>query len=412
MHMISARPAAASIRVLTAIAFLAGLSIPISTAMQNVSIGLFVVAVLGIASTRQRIGAALREPFVLGCLVFYGVLVAGAFWAPSTHEALSMLGKMRPYLLVPLMFAGCTFLPVRQGVLFGFGAGTLLSVIVSIATALLHHPILFGVPGDYGVFRTHTYHDTFASLLILGIAVFALTGRIAPRYRWLAAFALIACLVDVFLLVAGRSAQGAMLAALCCMLVLWNPRKGLIGIAALAVLATALVMSIPMLKTEIAHVQYDVAQAQKGVLHYADGRENSVGMRMYFWRNALAVVRQAPVLGHGTGSYHTIIAEDHGAAGGSNPHCDYLWFAVEVGIVGVLASLLMLASGLVQAARLAPPERWAVVLLIVTYAVTALANSYFTDNISGSAFILLAAAMMAGSWFEPLSDTTFATRSS
>lgn len=412
MRLIPAQSADVSIRVLTAIAVLAGFAIPVSTALQNISIALFVVAVLLIPSTRQRIGAALREPFPLGCLVFYGVLVAGAFWAPSTHDAFSMLGKMRPYLLAPLLFAGCAFLPVRQGVLAGFGAGTLLSVIVSIATALLRHPIMNGVAGDYGVFRTHTYHDTFASLVILAIVAFGLRGRIVPRHRWVAAIMLLACLVDVFLFVAGRSAQGALLVALCGMLVLWNVRKGLAGIVALAALAAALFMSSHMLKSEVMRAEYDVEQAQKGVLHYADGRENSVGMRMYFWRNAIAVVKEAPVLGHGTGSYHTVISEDHGAEGGSNPHCDYLWFAVEVGIVGVLASLLMLASGLAQASKLAPPEQWVAILLIVTYAVTALANSYFTDNISGSAFILLAAAMMAGPWFDPLSETTHATRPS
>ena len=410
VYMTSARPADTQIRVLTAIAFLAGLSIPISTAVQNISIGLFVVAVLLIPSTRQRIGAALREPFPLGCLVFYGVLVAGAFWAPSAHAALSMLGKMRPYLLVPLIFAGCTFLPVRQGVLVGFGAGTLLSVIVSIATALLRHPILSGVAGDYSVFRTHTYHDTFASLLILTIVAFGLRGRIAPRYRWITAIVLLVCLLDVLLLVAGRSAQGALLAALCCLFMLWNIRKGLAGILALAALAVVLLMSSPMLKSEVMRVQYDLTQAQQGVLHYADGRDNSVGLRLYFWRNALAMVKEAPVLGHGTGSYPTVIFKSQGAAGGENPHCDYLWFAVEVGIVGVLALLLMLASGLAQASKLAPPERWVSNLLIVTYAVTALANSYFTDNISGSGFIVLAAAMMGGSWFEPVSDTTHSAR--
>jgi O-antigen ligase len=412
MHTTSTQPADVSIRVLTAIAALAGFAIPVSTALQNISIALFGVAVLLIPATRQRIAAALREPFPLGCLVFYGVLVAGMFWAPSTSLGFSMLGKMRPYLLVPLFFAGCTFLPVRQGVLAGFGAGTLLSVILSIGAALLHHPIMAGVVGDYGTFRTHTYHDTFAGFVILAIAAFALRGRIAPRYRAIAAVAFLACLVDVFLFVAGRSAQGVLLAALCGLFVLWNVRKGLIGIAVLAVLAVALFMSSHMLRSEIARVQHDVQEAQKGVLVYADGRDNSVGKRMYFWRNALAVVKEAPVFGHGTGSYHTIISEDHGAEGGSNPHCDYLWFAVEIGIVGVLAALWMLIGGVVQASRLAPPESWIAILLVGTYAATSLANSYFTDNITGSGFIVLAAATMTGPWFAQPSDTTRATKQS
>ncbi|RKP56498.1 O-antigen ligase family protein [Pararobbsia silviterrae] len=409
--MTSARSTDASIRVLATIAVLAGFSIPVSTALQNISSALLVVAILLIPAARRQIGTALRQPFSIGCLVFYAVFVLGVLWAPSTHAAIGMLVKLRPYLLVPVIFAGCMLLPVRQGVLLGFGVGTLLSVVVSIITALLHHPVLYGMPGDYQVFRTHTYHDSFASILILSIAAFWLKGAIAPRYRKLTALVLAACVVDVFLFVAGRTAQGALLAALCCLLLLWDVRKGIVGMLVLVVLGAVFFSSSNMLKSEVTRAQYDLQQAQKGVLR-SGNYENSLGLRLFFWRNAMAVVEQKPVLGHGTGSYQAVIFEDQGAQGGRNPHCDYLWIAVETGVVGVLATLAMLICGLVQASRLASPERWAATLLVVTFALTALLNSYFTDNITGTGFILLAAAMFAGRWFEPRSDATRGLRQS
>jgi len=394
-----------SVRILTAIAVLAGLSIPTSTALQNVSFGLLVVAVMLCGPARAQIGAVLREPFVRGCLVFYAVFVVGVLWAPSMHAAWLMLVKLRPYLFTPVIFAGCMLACVRRGLLTGFGIGALLSAVISLVSAALHHPVMHGLPGDYAVFRTHTYHNSFLSFVILAIAAFWLRGRIAGRYRWLAAVVLAVCAVDAFLFVSGRSAQGVLLATLCALFLLWDVRKGLLGLCVLAVVAIALYSSSHLLKQEVARAQYDLQESHKGLLVEPNGRENSVGLRLYFWRNALAVIRHDPYFGHGTGSYRATILARDGSQGGANPHDDYLWVAVELGAAGVLAMLVMLWGCFAQACKLAAPERWISWLVIASYAMTSLLNSYFTDNITGTGFVLLTAAMLAGPWFNSSPST-------
>lgn len=323
-----------------------------------------------------------------------------------------MLVKLRPYLFAPLIFAGCMLAAVRSGVLVGFCIGVLLSVAISLVSAALHHPVLRGTPGDYAVFRTHTYHNSFVSFLILSIAAYWLRGRIAARYRWLAALVLVLCLVDVFLLVSGRSAQGVLLIALCVLFLLWDLRKGVFGLCLVVVASIALYFGSHFIKQEVEKAQYDLQELRKGVLVYPDGRENSLGLRLYFWRNALGVVREHPFLGHGTGSYRATIFAREGSEGGSNPHDDYLWVAVELGAAGVLAMLAMLRGCIAQARKLDAPESWIALVLIASYAMTALFNSYFTDNITGTGFVLLAAAMLGGRPFGLSPATFFSKRQS
>lgn len=381
-------------------AVLAGFSIPVSTALLNISFGFLVLSILLTPATRSQIGHALRQPFVMGCLAFYLAFALGMLWTPVPFAAsFGMLVKMRAYLLVPVVFAGCLLIGVRRGLLLGFAAGTLLSVVLSIASGFLKHPILMGAPGDYAVFRTHTYHNTFICFLMCGIAAFGLAGRIPPRYRMLAVVVLVLCVVDVFFLVSGRTAQGVLAMLLAALLLLWNIRKGVLGLVGLALIGSLLYLSSGMLKQEVQHIQYDIAQRKQGVLETGN-YENSLGLRLYFWHNAAALVEEAPLIGHGTGSYQHEILDSYGKLGGQNPHNDYLWTTVELGLLGLVAMLAMLGTGAVQAMRLNPPERWAALLLLSGYVLSSLLNSFFTDNITGSAFALLTCAALAGRWFD------------
>jgi O-antigen ligase len=381
-------------------AFLAGLAIPVSTAMQNISAACLILFAIFSPEIRQHIGHALRQPVIQACLLMYSLFVLGVFWTNvPIQDAFAMLLKMRAYLLAPLFFAVFTLPQCRSYFLGGFGAGAALTLILSVGSGLSMMPIIQGHPGDYAVFRTHTYHSTFVSFLACGLAAYWMAGRLARQWRWPAAITIALCIFDVFFLVKGRTAQVLLLLLLALLVVLWQGKKGVI----LAMVAAA-VMG-PLLYLGSASLRSGMTTAQAEVKSFDQGNvDTSVGLRLFFHKVAKDLIKEAPILGHGTGSYaknYLLHAGDSKARRAyANPHNDYLWLGVELGIVGMLLLVLVLLATIKQAWRSTSAERWLGLVLVCSYGISTLANSFFTDNITGLAYVLLACALLAGPGFQ------------
>lgn len=391
-------------------AFLAGFAVPISTAAENITVGLMVLAFLLTPALWRELPRVVRQPFVLGCLSLYAVLLFGSVYSSvGLGGASSMLLKMREYLLVPLLFAVCLHLPARRALLIGFAAGTLLSVLVSTGMAIVGmdavqafndwcgRRVLQAVPGrwDWEAFRSHTFHNLFASLLMLTLFIMHLTGAMPKKWRPWSWAVMAICLVDIMFLVQGRTVQGLLLLLVGLVLVMWNRRIG--WILALC----ALLVVPPVLYLGASGIRHGIARFERDMDLYRQGQvDTSVGLRLDFYKNSLALVKEKPLLGHGTGSfaaeYRRLTGYTEGNVATKNPHNDYLWMGVELGALGIVALLGLLGATLVQARRQARPERWTVIVLTISMALSTLANSLFTDNVSRIGFILLACALLAG----------------
>lgn len=160
----------------------------------------------------------------------------------------------------------------------------------------------------------------------------------------------------------------------------------------------------PILYMGLDNIRANVARVGSDVNAYQQGQaETSVGLRLEFHRNALKLIEEAPMFGHGTGSFAgeykrlTGFADSSRAA--NNPHNDYLWMGVELGLVGVVALLWLITATILAARRCAPAERWMLFILVGSMAIATLGNSFFTDHTTRNAFLLLACALLAGESF-------------
>lgn len=394
-------------------AFLVGFSIPVSTALENISVGLLFLAFLTVPRLWPEVLRALRQPFVLMCLMLYGVLLFGVTYSSAEwKDAVQMLSRMREYLLVPLFFVLCLHVPVRRAVLIGFAAGALLSVLVSVTSALagadalivfnafFGHPVLHAVPqeNDWTSFRTHIAHNLFASLLVLGLLVMQLTGVLRAKWRPWAWVVMAVCVIDILFLVKGRTTQFSLLFLIGLILFIWNRRVGLVlALCGLLLVPPVAYMSSSAIRDGIAKIENNLNQYQQGNV------DTSVGLRLDFYKNSLALIQEKPLLGHGTGSfteeYRRLTGYKSGNMATSNPHNDYLWMGVEQGIIGILALLGVIGGVLIHARRRARTEHWMAIALVSTMAIGSLANSFFTDNASRVCFIMLACALLAGETF-------------
>lgn len=399
-------------RVLTASAAFAGLAIATSTAAQNISSLILLLCWLGMAPLRAAIGSALRTPLVRACLAFYLLLLLGALWAEvDWNSRLQMLTRMRGYLLAPVFVACLMHRSARAGLIGGFFAGVTLSVAVSLGLALTGLSIMEATPGNYPSFRTHTEHNLFIAWVAIGLLSALLWGQIQERRLRVAAVLIIALLVfDAFFLVRGRTAQVLLLLMIALVLTRrWGMRAALPMLLGTAVLLPALYFTSPVIRNGAALMLSNLEELSQG-----QSGENSLGLRIEFAQNTLKIIEQAPILGHGTGSFRAnyqsltgFTKAANGPHASHNPHNDYLWLWSEVGLLGPLGLLAVLAAFVISTRRLSKPQQVTAEAIALSMLIGTLGNSFFTDNVSGLGFIVVAYTLAAGAWcLSPRSEGT------
>ncbi len=381
-------------------AFLAGVGIPVSLALENIAAGLLVLAALLTPALWRQLPAICRKPFVLACLVFYGLFVLGSLWSPEPLERIVwMLTKLRAYLCAPLIFAVFLLLPARRAFFWGQTLGILASLVLSFVMAAIGKPFWQGVQGDWAVFHSHTFHNYYLTLLAFGSLVLLVSGDLKGRWKLAAWTVIVLSTINVLFFVHGRTGQATFLILLALIPVLWRWKIG-IGVALLGFLVI-----LPSLYFASSSLRAGVTKARVEISQFIENprQGTSVGVRLNYYRTAMQLVAEKPFFGHGTGSviseYRKLAQQDQSIVATSNPHNDYLWLAVELGVAGVLALLGMMIALIVQARHSARPEKWMCIGFALSMAISTLANSFFMDNITGLGFILTSCALLAGNSF-------------
>ena len=180
---------------------------------------------------------------------------------------------------------------------------------------------------------------------------------------------------------------------------LWNFKKGIIASIVIVLITAMALYTSPALKMGVDRYDSDVH-------NYATGNaDSSYGARLEFHKNALALIKAKPILGYGTGSFHYEYQKYTGFTGDRatrHPHNDFYWIWIELGISGLLAIIAIILSGIYYGWKLRTPEGKFAVIVSISYAICALQGGAYTDNISGSAFMILMAIFLSGSTFASL----------
>ena len=377
-------------------AALAGFAIPISTAAQNIGGGLLLIAFLLNPRALQFNKQILFQPFAIAGLLLATALVLGTLWTSvSQSEAWGFILKMRAYYLIPVFLCLFCGTKVRNALLIGFACGALLSVSAAFVSYLFEYPMRVGVHGDWAVFRTHTYHNYFAGLLAVGVLAGLLHGKFLGWHKWLAWCVFAFVTHNILFVVPGRTGQIIFLMMLGFLLVLWRWRVGLM-LGLVIVLTTALIL--PQYSSA---VKLGVAKAQTDMQEYSKGNtDTSIGLRLIWLKDTQQMILAKPWIGYGTGSFKQEYSNYSGVTTGlratSNPHNDYIWLSIELGIMGGVLLLGLLGAAAWQGRHLQRPWRFTLFAMLVGMGVSTLANSFFTDNITGLAFVLLTCALLNG----------------
>ncbi|TFV28571.1 O-antigen ligase domain-containing protein [Bradyrhizobium frederickii] len=125
----------------------------------------------------------------------------------------------------------------------------------------------------------------------------------------------------------------------------------------------------------------------------ASNERTSTGLRLEYWRKSLEFIREAPLLGHGTGSVQMLF--DRAARGQtglaaetiSNPHNQTLSAAVQWGLIGcvILYAMWICHVSLFRGPGFYP---WLGFIVVVQNIVSSLFNSHLFDFVPGWIYVI------------------------
>ena len=215
----------------------------------------------------------------------------------------------------------------------------------------------------------------------------------SERKRWpgvLACAAIVlAMLANIFYFSTGRTALVTIFVLFVLLALKIRDAKTIAKLlAALIVLGIIAWMSSPYLRERTEGLQTEAQIYEK------TNERNSTGERLEFWKKSAEFIRQAPVIGHGTGSIRTVFekaaAGQTGAAGvaAANPHNQTLAVGIQLGAVGIAVLWAMWIAHLLLFRRNNNLAAWIGLVIVVQNMTGSLFNSHLFDFVQGWVYVV------------------------
>ena len=327
-------------------------------------------------------------PVVLWLLGVFGMLWADVSWP----DRFAGLGSFHRLLMIPLLLAQFRRSENGRWVLYGFLASAVALLLASWALVFglvswqtNHHLDHFGV----------AVHDVIAQSTIFLICLFALIwpiGELLLNRNWRLAIGLagLAALFLANLVFVAISRADVVVIPVLIVVLGWRGfgfKGAILACIAAGILAAGAWLGSPYLRGRLQQAVDDVQIYRTTHVH------NDIGDHFEFLKKSIAFVREAPVIGHGTGSIpdlfrRSTIGQTGAAAVVSvNPHNQILAVATQLGLVGATVLLGMwLAHYLLF--RATDLTAWIGTVVVVENVVSSLSSSHLFDFVHGWLYVL------------------------
>lgn len=377
-------------------------SVPLGSALSNVLTAVLLSFFVLAGGHREHWRVIRGNAFALASIALFVALVVGIFWSTGERgEAIRVAEKHARVLLVVFAIALAAPKQWRNRAI----AAWLLSMALTLALSYLHSVWAFPLAratreaaiGDHYIFKHHITQNVMMSVFAgacLTIAIRAyLSGRSRLALAGLAVTALASA--NVLFFVAGRTGYLTLVAALILPpLFLFRGRMRWMALGAFALVAVSVVLFSAAPKERV-HTAIEEAQAHDGT------QKTSIGMRFEFAQKSLQLIGERPIAGFGTGSYSREFCRVASTplwcqVGHYNPHNQFLFFGVQLGLLGVLALLGWIATAAYVLLRVPASERTGGFVLLTTFVIHSLLDSPLYINTEGVWYPLGLGLLAAG----------------
>jgi O-antigen ligase len=391
-------------RVARQLLLLAAFSIPFSTALMNLFIGLTLITfVLAVVADRS-LARPLRTPAALLALALLALVLAGSTWSIAPPDEIQTgMRKYTKLLVLPMAICLCwraADLPARVLRWSLAGCAVLATSLYLVWLDMMPTSSLgwwrVGDTDDPYAFRNHIAIGILLSFATC--ACFLLATYAHGTRRRLALFAAGVYFGAPILMGNGRTGYVGLFVGLFALYLL----RGRVTFVRSVAVATAmsLLFGGAYLVSPNMKVRVDLLVAE--LTHKTPTTPN--GLRLSFMMAGMEAVTARPVLGYGTGSFAEVFEPEaqrifagspHDLKARHQPHSEPLLLAVQFGVAGAALYFALLGAIGKAALRRRHATADALALLVAVFGVTSLFNSLLWDPTEAYWFLLLAGALYA-----------------
>lgn len=311
------------------------------------------------------------------------------------RSALSSLGKHWRLIWLPIAFA--LIQTKKQAlIVLSFVIGGQAFVVICSWLMWAGFPIPFATAHygpDLGILFASTLEQPIMGSLLF-LLLWELRGHWPQGMAWRLGFygLVLATIMNVLFVMTGRSGMLAMLLVIGLAIYWLLPRRFRLFALLAPLFFSVLIFNIsPRFETRMTQVKQDLMGYKSGV------SIGGQGSRIDYWLQSVRATVEKPILGHGVGSWKQSYIRFGGleTSPPTNPHNQYLLWAVEGGGIGLLLLLGIFFSLTRDALRLNFLVNRALIGVIAIAAFVSLMNSPFFGVMMGEFFFITIAALLA-----------------
>ncbi len=380
---------------------------PMKLGAANTLLALTLILTIISGNFSQRWQAVRDNPITTPALTMFALVVIGSTYSTGPIETiLQSVNKYSKFLFLLLAISLLGEDRWRQRCWMAFSAAMLFTLICVFAGLWVHIPwALTATPSGWG--SNHTiFKDYIAQgLLVSTFAAYAITrafesARTYAKAAWILASLL--SIVSILFQSVGRTGYVAIFAMLTVYAWTVSPKR----LRLLALVASAAFVLVGLWSSSPVHSRlgavFSEAQTQlssKGGINRLNG-ETSTGARLSMWAFSVEQIKERPLLGSGTGSYGSLAR----ASCGERPDCDvisvhphnqFLFFGVELGLIGLFAFCYYLYAAAKASAALAPPRQALLLSFLAIFVVDSLVHGALWLAVENHLFTFILALLMA-----------------
>jgi hypothetical protein len=377
-------------RLADGFAIAVAVSLPWSTSATGILVVLWLVALIPTLDwpslRRELLTPAGGLPVLLVLLGLLGMLWANV----PLQERWGGIGSFFKLLAIPLLFVQFRRSDRGQWVFAGFALSCAVLLLHSFILVLWPSlPLHFSLDNGVPVKNAASQSGEFATC-IFGFLFLAVQSARRQLWSWAAGLIaiIVAMLANMFFVATGRTALVVVLVLLVLFAIKQLTPRGILILLAAAVIVGAVGwFSSPYLRMRTETIWTDLQIYEK-----TDARTSS-GERAEFAKKSIAFIREAPIIGHGTGTIRALFtkaaAGQTGAAGvaAANPHNQTFAVAIQLGLVGALVLWAMWIAHLWMF-RTGGLAEWIGFVVVVQNIVGSLFNSHLFDFLQGWVYVV------------------------
>jgi O-antigen ligase len=359
---------------------------------------LLILSVISSKFLRNRLIQTLQSPLCISALIFYSLIIIAAIYSIAPpEEAWGMVSGWRKIILLPFAYAAVFSTDSKNLILKTFLATSAICLAWSFLS--YNFPSTFFHTTSPGmIIKNHATQGMFfgiAILICLYKASTLPTFHIKSISLYLTSLIFLA---NILMVTHGRSGYVIMLICLISFLT-FQTRKFSLKKRSLLLIASILMLS-GLLATAEKSRHRILEGIQEMTQPKSSGNPGSMGVRTYWWKHSIEMIKKNPVLGIGTGAFAAGLDNEikdltgPAATRTNDPHNQFLKILAEQGVIGFLALWAVIFSAFF-AKKVSQPYRMIGLTVLIGWCATSLASSHFSTFHEGHFIWFWLGAMLA-----------------